>query len=98
FIPPYLANVDPWIKYVPCDNCFGQLDGDIPTSETAFMADIWIGRFPVITTVEVDTVVDKIIRYETDKDLYAPWRSASLQLADDDVRPDNSIDTAGPFV
>jgi hypothetical protein len=95
-IPPYIANVDPWIKYVPCDSCYGQLDGDDPAKD--YLVDLWIGRFPVIDTVELNTVVNKIVNYETAKDTEALWRSTSLQLADDDVRPDNTVDTAGPFV
>ena len=95
-IPPYIANVDPWLKYVPCDSCYGQLDGDDPTSD--YMVDIWIGRFPVIHTGELATIVDKIVRYETATDSHALWRNTSLQLADDDVRPDGSVDNAGPFV
>jgi hypothetical protein len=95
-IPPYIANVDPWLKYVPCDSCYGQLDGDDPTND--YLVDIWIGRFPVINTAELTTVVNKIVRYETDTDTYALWRNASLQIADDDVRPDGSVDAAGPFV
>lgn len=95
-VPPYIANVDPWIKYVPCDSCYGQLDGDDPAND--YLIDIWIGRFPVITPAEVTTVVNKIVKYETYPDTRAKWRGTSLQLADDDVRPDNTVDTAGPFV
>jgi hypothetical protein len=95
-IPPYIANVDPWLKYVPCESCFGQLDGDNPTQD--YLVEIWIGRFPVIDTIELQVVVDKIVRYETDTDERALWRTTSLQIADDDVRPDNTVDSAGPFV
>jgi hypothetical protein len=95
-IPPYMANADPWLKYVACESCFGQLDGDDPAKD--FLIDIWIGRFPVINEAELNTVVNKIINYETNTDTHAPWRSTSVQIADDDVRPDNTIDTAGPFV
>jgi hypothetical protein len=95
-VPPYIANVDPWIKYVPCESCFGQLNGDDPSAD--FLVDIWIGRFPIINEVELNTVVDKLVRYETSTELQALWRSTSLQIADDDVRPDNTVDGAGPFV
>jgi hypothetical protein len=95
-ITPYIANVDPWIKYVPCESCFGQLDGDDPAQD--YLVDLWIGRFPVIDEFELNTVVDKIVRYETDSDERALWRTTSVQIADDDVRPDNTVDSAGPFV
>ncbi len=95
-IPPYIANVDPWLKYVPCDSCYGQLDGDDPAED--FLGEIWIGRFPVINTTELSIVVDKIVRYETNTNKQEIWRGRSLQIADDDVRPDNTVDTAGPFI
>lgn len=95
-IPAYIDNVDPWLKYVPCESCYGQLDGDTPAQD--YLVDIWIGRFPVIDVIELNTVVNKIVRYEQDPDKRALWRSTSVQLADDDVRPDNTIDSAGPFV
>lgn len=74
----------------------GQLDGDDPSRD--YLVDIWIGRFPVINEVELNTVVNKIVRYETEANVAGLWRGTSLQIADDDVRPDNTIDTAGPFV
>ena len=95
-IPPYVANVDPWIKYVPCDSCYGQLDGDDPAEDN--LVDIWIGRFPVINTDELTIVVNKIIRYENATDTTALWRTTALELADDDIHPDNTVDTAGPFI
>ena len=95
-IPAYVVNADPWIKYVACESCFGQLDGDDPAQD--FLVDIWIGRFPVIDDAELTTVVNKIVNYETSTDEHSVWRSTSVQIADDDVRPDNSIDEAGPFV
>ena len=95
-IPAYIVDEDPWIKYVACESCFGQLDGDDPAED--FLVDIWIGRFPVIDEAELTTVVTKIVNYETNTDEHALWRSASLQIADDDVRPDNTVDDAGPFV
>jgi hypothetical protein len=95
-IPPYIANVDPWLKHVPCESCYGQLDGDDPAQD--YLGDVWIGRFPVISTVELNTVVNKIVRYETDTNKQAMWRTTSLQIADDDVRPDNTLDSAGPFI
>lgn len=98
FIPPYIANADPWLKYVPCDSCYGQLNPPDSNGRPDYMIDIWIGRFPVIDVVEVNTVVDKIIRYENAPDVEALWRSTSVQIADDDVRPDGSVDSAGPFI
>jgi hypothetical protein len=97
-IPPYFADeVDPWLGETACDNCYAQLNGDDPLAEQAFLPDIWIGRFPVADTSELQGVVKKIVDYEQAPDAFAPWRSRSLQLVDDYVRPDGEIDNAGNF-
>ncbi|HXF64405.1 MAG TPA: C25 family cysteine peptidase, partial [Caldilineaceae bacterium] len=97
-IPPFLAEkVDPWLNETACDNCYGQLDGDDPLAESAFLLDIWIGRFPVADAAELQAVVKKIVDYEQATDTLALWRRRSLQLVDDYVRPDGEIDNAGNF-
>ncbi len=96
-IPAYLANVDPWIYETACENCYAQLDGDDPLAESAFFIDIWLGRFPVVNTDELNGVIDKIISYETRQDLAAPWRATSLFLADDYIKPNGQIDKGGNF-
>lgn len=79
-IPPYLAMVDPWLGETACDMCYAQLDGDEPTSDK--LPDIWFGRLPVKNAAELQSVVNKIVGYET-----APaggaWRGRMLFLADD---------------
>lgn len=97
-IPPYLAHVDPHNGQTACDNCYGQLDGDHPLSEESFAMDIYVGRFPVINTTELRSVVNKILRYENATDTNADWRSTSLQIADDYFQPNGSPDPAGDFV
>lgn len=62
-IPPYLADVDPFINETACDTCYSQLDGDSPLADT--LPDIAIGRFPAKTAGQVADVVAKIVRYET---------------------------------
>jgi hypothetical protein len=96
-IPPYLANVDPWLGETACDNCFAQLHGDDPQAETMFLIDIYIGRFPVADTKELADVVGKIVDYETQQDVVGLWRSLSVQLTDDYVRPNGQKDPAGNF-
>ena len=97
WIPPYMANVDPWLGETACENCYAQLDGDDPLAEGAFLTDIWLGRFPVATVEELQTVVDKIIGYETADDALSPWRRTFAQLADDYIHPDGQKDPAGNF-
>jgi hypothetical protein len=96
-IPPYLARVDPWLGEAPCENCYAQLDGDNPLSESAFFTDIWLGRFPVTTPDEVATIVGKILAYENAPDRSAPWRGVTVQLADDYLKADGTRDPAGNF-
>jgi hypothetical protein len=62
FIPPYLADVDPWWGETAADNRFVTLSGD------DLLPDMLIGRLSVTNPVEAQTVVDKIIHYET-----SPW-------------------------
>ena len=96
-IPPYLADVDPWIAVTACENCYAQLNGDNPLDEAAFMIDIWVGRFPVNNVDELNGVVTKLVNYETDPLITAPWRRRSLQIVDDYVRPNGTLDRAGNF-
>ncbi len=101
FIPPYMAEVDPFVNAVPCDNCYFQLDGSDPTNSEAdpdFLADIWGGRLPVKSAEELTSTVDKIIRYETATDTLAAWRYRTIFVADDYERCDGTFDLAGDFV
>jgi len=59
FIPPYLADVDPWAGETAADNRYVTVD------EVDDLPDLLIGRLPVKTLAEAQTVVDKIARYET---------------------------------
>ncbi len=101
FIPPYMAEVDPFVNAVPCDNCYFQLDGSDPTSsedDPDFLVDIWGGRLPVKSAEELTSTVDKIIRYETATDTLSPWRYRTIFVADDYERCDGTFDLAGDFV
>lgn len=58
YIPPYLDDVDPWTGENPTDNRFVSVSGgDI-------LPDMFIGRFPVRTAGEAQTMVEKTINYE----------------------------------
>ena len=97
FVPPYMAPADPWIGYVPCEPCFGQLDTDDPLAESPFLMDIWIGRLPANSAQDVQIMVDKIVRYETDDQQLVAWRGNTLQVADDYFQADGKLDAAGNF-
>ena len=83
FIPPYLADADPWAGEVAADNRYVTVDGNDR------LPDLLLGRLPVQTAAEAQTVVGKIVRYES-----APfpggWNANVLLVADD-------ADAAGDF-
>jgi len=84
FIPPYLADVDPWAGEVAADNRYACVDGEDA------LPDLELGRLPVQTAEEARAVVDKIIRYESEP-LPGGWNTNVLLVADD-------TDKAGDFV
>jgi hypothetical protein len=59
YLPPYLAEVDPWAGETAADNRFVTLDGNDA------LPDMLIGRLPVNSLTETQTVVNKIVQYET---------------------------------
>jgi hypothetical protein len=73
FIPPYLAMVDPKWGEAPSDNRFATLDGDrIP--------ELFVGRLPVNTPAEAETVVAKILAYH-EASAPGPWNEPLLFFA-----------------
>ncbi|MBN1889383.1 MAG: hypothetical protein JW850_15420 [Thermoflexales bacterium] len=82
-IPPYLADVDLWAGETAADNRYVTLDGndDLP--------DMLIGRLPVGTLAEAQTLVNKIVRYETEP-FQGAWNDTVTFVADNQ-------DPAGDF-
>lgn len=76
FIPPYLADVDPWAGETAADNRYVTLSGE------GNLPQMLIGRLPVNSLAEAETVLAKIVQYENNP---APggWSSAALVVADD---------------
>ncbi len=83
-LPPYLADVDPWMGETAADNRYVLLDGD-----GDILPDLLVGRLPVNTITETQIVVAKIVRYETDP-YPGGWNSNVVFVADD-------ADAAGDF-
>ena len=84
YIPPYLAMVDPTNGEVAADNRYVCVSGgDI-------LADMHIGRLPVQTNTQANTVVNKIINYEQNPPS-GNWNHRVLFVAD------NYPDPAGNF-
>jgi len=57
YLPPYLADVDPWMGETASDHWYADLTGDP-------LPDLRLGRLPVNTPDEVTAIVDKIVNYE----------------------------------
>ena len=76
YIPPYLADVDPWAGETAADNRYATLDG------TDILPDILIGRLPVNNLTEAQVVIDKIVDYETGPPP-GDWYETLVFVADD---------------
>ena len=75
FIPPYLANVDPWMGETGADNRYVTLVG------TDIIPDMMLGRISVNSLAEATAFVNKIITYETTP-LSGDWFGKVLAIAD----------------
>lgn len=82
-VPPFLAQVDPWLGETVSDNRYVAVSGDDR------LPDMHIGRLPVSNPDEVNAMAAKIIAYEQEAPLGA-WRHQTLFIADD-------ADVAGDF-
>jgi hypothetical protein len=83
FVPPYLGMVDPYWGEAPSDNRFATLDG--PDDQ---LPELFVGRLPVNTPVEVETVVAKILAYD-EAPPPGPWNEPLLFFAG---APDGATD------
>ena len=99
-LPPYLGEVDPYIKETACDTCYAELDGVDPTDAAMTpLPDLLFGRLPVKDATELTTMVNKIVGHETAA-FGAPvntWRSRIGMVAGNYQYDDGSTDGAGNF-
>jgi hypothetical protein len=94
FIPPYLIR-SAQDGETACDTCYTRLNDGDPTAQ--LLPDIPIGRFPVTTLAEAQTLVAKTVTYLTAPPAGA-WQSQALFLADNDYQADGTPDGAESFV
>jgi hypothetical protein len=94
YIPPFQANVDPWLGETACEQCFVRLDGDDATVD--MLPDMTLGRLPVRSPSEVTALVSKIVTYETSP-LNLLWRSQAVYVADNYLDAQDQPDIAGDF-
>lgn len=93
FVPTYESrnSINPLHTYSSDDYfCFLEdAEGEWRESTPQYHSlDIGVGRLPVTTTEQAKNVVDKIIRYETDKDAFGYWRKEIAFVADDGSNSD----------
>ncbi len=58
YIPPYLADADPWVGETAVDNRF------VTVSGADILPDLYLGRFPVKTPTEAQAMVANVLAYE----------------------------------
>lgn len=88
YIPPYLVDVDPWAGETAADNRFVTVDP--PGDENDILADMLIGRLPINNPVEANTVINKIVNYETGPPS-GDWQKTISFVTDDPDDPDSPI-------
>jgi hypothetical protein len=76
FIPPYLADVDPWAGEAAADNRYVCVDGGDA------LPDMLLGRLPVETLQEAEAMVSKGAAYEVEPGLRR-WNRRVVLAADD---------------
>jgi hypothetical protein len=82
YLPPFLANVDPWAGETASDTQFALVDG------ADHLPDLMVGRLPVNSLAETQTVVSKLVGYAAAAPAQ-PWTGEWLFVADN---PDNDGD------
>lgn len=75
YIPPFLADVDPWIGEAPTDNGFVMVSGE------DILPDMFIGRFPVSDATQAQVMVNKVLYYEQNPPV-GDWNSNLTFYAD----------------
>jgi hypothetical protein len=75
YIPPYLADVDPWSGEIPADNIY------VSFSTADRLPDMALGRLPVKTAAEASAVVQKILSYTSNAN--GDWINKTSFVADD---------------
>lgn len=83
YLPPYLAMVDPWWGETAADNRYAAVVGD------DILPDLLVGRLPVSSLSEAETLVAKIVQYEREP-FAGDWNARHAFVAD-------RADRAGDF-
>lgn len=76
FVPPFLADVDPWAGETASDNRYVALEGDDNLPE------MLIGRLPVNSLAEAQAMISKLVLYSTSPEP-GTWSGLANYIADD---------------
>jgi len=76
FIPPFLADIDPWLGETATDNAYVSVSG------ADNLPDMYIGRFPVNSSNEAQSMVQKVLNYEQSPP-ESDWNLNLTFIADD---------------
>lgn len=76
FIPPFLANCDPKLRETAADNRYVSIVGDDQ------LPDLMLGRLSVNTEFEAQSIINKIIAYESDPP-EGDWKRQILAVSDE---------------
>ena len=83
FIPVYETkeSLNP-ISGFPSDDFFGLItEGEGASINSGFL-DLGVGRMPVRTASQAQAMVNKIIRYDSNKESFGDWRNRIVHIAD----------------
>lgn len=84
YVPVYefpRAILEP-IRSIPSDDYFGMLDEEDGEIEKGTI-DVYVGRFPVYDKSQAQSIINKIISYEKNKDSFGDWRNYLMLISDD---------------
>ncbi|MDX1940488.1 MAG: type IX secretion system sortase PorU [Saprospiraceae bacterium] len=84
FLPVYQSESFNPIFAFPSDDYYAILNNTQPGNPLAGELSIGIGRLPVKTIEEAQSVVSKIIKYDTTPDALSDWRNRMVFVADDE--------------
>ncbi len=89
-LPPYLANVDPWLGETASDIRYVSISGD------DLIPDLFVGRWPVGNREELLTVLQKTLVYERDMPT-AEWQRHIVFITDNYRDARGRPDSGGNF-
>lgn len=84
YVPPYeaLSSVNQMYSFCT-DDFYGMMD-DAEGEDAGGAVDLGIGRLPVSTPQEAETVLQKIFHYADLSSTYGPWKTNHLYVADEE--------------